>query len=67
MVVRDDEGKYAGLGCDMCGTMAPGTKEIIAGFGLTNMGWYCSGGTHICPACPHPERYVAPVRREKVL
>lgn len=53
-VKRDENGQYLGLACDECGTMAPDTTAIMAGHGLINMGWYCSGGRHICPACPHP-------------
>lgn len=54
MVRRDERGEYVGLGCDTCPTMAPDSAAIIAGHGLVNIGWYCSGGTHICPSCPHP-------------
>lgn len=56
MAVKRDQstGEYLGLACDTCGTMAPDSATIIAGFGLIKMGWYCSGGTHICPDCPHP-------------
>lgn len=55
-VKRSATGTYIGLACDTCDTLAPSTQEILAGHGLTAMGWYCSGGTHICPCCPHPER-----------
>lgn len=40
--------------CDTCGCLAPPATEIIAAFGLVRLGWYCSGGTHICAKCPHP-------------
>lgn len=63
-VKRTAAGAYVGLACDTCDTLAPGTAEILAGHGLTNMGWYCSGGTHICPSCPHP---VVPTRARPAL
>lgn len=67
MVVKNDKtGAYEGLRCDKCATMAPSSAEIIAGHGLVNMGWHCSGGTHICPSCPHPAGYTPPVRKEPV-
>lgn len=54
MIKRDEAGIYQGLACDTCGAMAPPPADIIAGHGLIRLGWHCSGGTHICPACPHP-------------
>lgn len=60
MVKRDEAGVYQGLACDTCGTMAPPPAEIIAGHGLIRLGWHCSGGTHICPGCPHPVATVRP-------
>lgn len=52
MVIRDEKGEYVGLQCSEpgCEVMAPSTPEILAGHGLNNMGWRCSGGTHLCPA-----------------
>lgn len=35
--------------CDKCGVLAPPAEEIMAGHGLNNMGWRCSGGKHLCP------------------
>ncbi len=40
--------------CDKCAVNAPPAEEIIAGGGLVAMGWYCSGGVHICPHHEHP-------------
>jgi len=48
-MVRRDNGEYVGLKCDQCDTMAPPAADILRGHGLVNMGWYCSGGTHLCP------------------
>lgn len=53
-VIRNADGNYEGLACDTCAAPAPDTATIMAGHGLINLGWYCSGGTHICPNCPHP-------------
>lgn len=41
--------------CDKCGTSAPPAKTILKAHGLVRLGWYCSGGTHLCPGCPHPK------------
>ncbi|API59613.1 hypothetical protein BSL82_10040 [Tardibacter chloracetimidivorans] len=41
--------------CDACGRGSPPAAEIIAGHGLNNMGWRCSGGTHFCPDCTPKE------------
>lgn len=41
--------------CDTCGKDAPPAVEIIAAHGLVSLGWYCSGGVHICADCPLPE------------
>lgn len=51
MIKREANGKYLGIQCDDpdCEIMAPSSKEILAGFGLNNMGWHCVGGTHLCP------------------
>lgn len=49
MIVRDDNGDYVGIKCDECPTMAPPADEVLRGHGLVNMGWHCSGGTHLCP------------------
>lgn len=53
-VNRALDGSYIGLQCDTCAKPSPSTQEIMAGHGLNRMGWHCSGGTHICPDCPHP-------------
>jgi hypothetical protein len=42
------------IDCDICGVKAPPAEAIMKAHGLMNLGWYCSGGTHICPAHPHP-------------
>ncbi len=50
MILRDKAtGDYAGIICEFCETEAPPASEILKGFGLNNMGWYCSGGKHYCP------------------
>lgn len=51
MILRDDKKEYLGIGCDApgCSVKAPPAAEIMAGHGLNNMGWRCSGGTHFCP------------------
>ncbi len=52
MIVRDEISKaYLGIKCDLCPVVAPPTEEIMRGHGLVNMGWKCSGGSHICPEC----------------
>ena len=57
MVKRDTiTGDYIGLACDTCGEMAPSSKEIMAAHGLINLGWYCSGGVHICPKHEQPHQ-----------
>ena len=49
--------KHAGpVLCDLCETVSPPSIKIMEGHGLTQMGWYCSGGVHLCPACPHPTK-----------
>lgn len=53
-VNRSADGEYLGLKCDTCEKPSPTTQEIMAAHGLSRMGWYCSGGTHICTDCPHP-------------
>jgi hypothetical protein len=40
--------------CDTCGTEAPPAAEILAAHGLVRLGWWCSGGRHICERCEHP-------------
>jgi hypothetical protein len=56
MIVRSElDGSYAGIKCDTCGIPAPSTDEIMKGHGLSRMGWYCSGGVHICPIHAHPK------------
>lgn len=53
MIIRDEITKtYLGIRCDAhkCETIAPDGKAILAGHGLNNMGWRCTGGTHFCPA-----------------
>ncbi len=50
MVVRDVVTKeYVGIKCDRCETLAPPAAEVLKGHGLVNMGWQCTGGTHLCP------------------
>lgn len=60
MVSRVVENKVE-LTCDTCGAHAPPAPEIIAAHGLNRMGWYCSGGVHVCPNCVTPEQ----ARKEK--
>jgi hypothetical protein len=56
MIKRDDTTKeYLGIVCDKCEDPAPPAKEIMAAHGLVRLGWYCSGGNHICPKCEHPK------------
>lgn len=55
-VHRDTNGQYVGLICDTCAKPAPPTTDIMAAFGLSRMGWHCSGGSHICPDCPQPTK-----------
>lgn len=52
MVVREANGEYLGIRCDVegCGVMSPPAEDILKGMGLVNMGWECRGGTHICPS-----------------
>lgn len=51
MVKRDPKtGEYLGIQCDECEAMSPPAADILAGHGLNHMGWYCSGGSHLCPA-----------------
>jgi hypothetical protein len=50
MIVRDEiEGHYVCIKCDQCSRTSPPAKELLEGHGLVNMGWYCSGGIHLCP------------------
>lgn len=56
MVIRDEDGENPRIKCDLCDVEAPPGAEILKGRGLNNMGWHCLGGSHICPAHPHPER-----------
>lgn len=50
MIIRDETtDEYAGVKCNNCDTVAPSAVEIAKGHGLINMGWYCSGGMHLCP------------------
>lgn len=55
MIIRDETGSYVGMKCDLCGVMTPPAADILAGHGLNNMGWQCSGGSHLCPAHVHPD------------
>lgn len=55
--------EYLGLKCDTCSRVSPPIDDIMRAFGLVNLGWYCSGGTHICGDCPHPP--VVKVRNER--
>lgn len=51
MILRDAKGEYRNIGCEVegCPAEAPPAAELIAGHGLVNMGWRCSGGKHFCP------------------
>lgn len=52
MIVRDEvTGEYLNIKCDVesCQTVSPPAEELIKHHGLVNMGWYCSGGRHLCP------------------
>jgi hypothetical protein len=59
MIIREyhhKEGReYVKIKCDLCPTLAPPAEEIMKAHGLINMGWYCKGGTHICPDHEHPK------------
>lgn len=59
MIIRDADRNYVTITCDKCQAEAPPAAEILRGHGLIHMGWHCSGGTHICPDCPHPVRPTA--------
>lgn len=51
MIVKDEiTADYIGIQCDVCETMAPDAEAIREGHGLNNMGWLCSGGSHLCPS-----------------
>lgn len=51
MILKDDQDQYLTIKCDLpdCDVRAPEAGEILAGRGLNNMGWHCSGGSHLCP------------------
>jgi len=50
MIIRDEiTSEYVGIKCNACEIVAPPAETIQEGHGLMNMGWYCSGGTHLCP------------------
>lgn len=52
MIVRDEQTReYQHIKCDAkgCEVISPPAAEVLAGHGLVNMGWHCSGGTHFCP------------------
>ena len=50
MIVRDEiTSEYVGIKCNACEIVAPPAETIMEGHGLISMGWYCSGGTHLCP------------------
>lgn len=57
MIVRNDKGEPLYLACDMtgCDTRAPERDVVLRGGGLINMGWWCKGGRHMCPA-HHPDK-----------
>lgn len=40
-----------GVACDApdCEIVAPEQSIIMKHHGLINLGWYCKGGTHLCP------------------
>lgn len=50
-VKRDENGQNPKIHCDACDKPAPSGDEVLKGFGLINMGWACSGGSHLCPSC----------------
>lgn len=47
----DGKREYQHIQCDApdCNVISPPAAEIMAGHGLINMGWHCSGGIHYCP------------------
>jgi hypothetical protein len=52
--LANDLGAYVGVRCDTCPTEAPPALELLKAGGLIALGWHCAGGSHFCPACPHP-------------
>lgn len=65
MIVKDEiTADYIGIQCDVCETMAPDAEAIREGHGLNNMGWLCSGGSHLCPSHAPPREGVMPVMKE---
>lgn len=54
MVERDDKDQFVAIRCDKCGKNSPPTSELIINKGLIGMGWFCRGGSHVCPDCREP-------------
>lgn len=54
MVERDDKDQFVAIRCDKCGKNSPPTSELIINKGLIGMGWFCRGGSHVCPDCKEP-------------
>lgn len=54
MVEQDDKGNLVAIRCDSCGKASPPTEELIINKGLIGMGWFCKGGSHVCPDCKEP-------------
>lgn len=65
MIITDKITKdYIGIQCDVCETMAPDVEAIQQGHGLNNMGWHCSGGSHLCPSHAPPRTEAEPMTKE---
>jgi hypothetical protein len=47
MVIRDEDGHFEAIGCDAKHCEARSPEGLIPG-GLIGLGWYCSGGKHLC-------------------
>lgn len=41
--------EYSHIECDVCSKHSPSAREMIEGHGLSNMGWFVTGGKHRCP------------------
>lgn len=51
MIERNEKGEFVRIRCDNCNKPAPPDSDLIVYRGLNNMGWRCSGGTHLCQNC----------------
>lgn len=49
MYVRDEDGNYQHIKCDVCEEISPPAAVLLDKGGLQGLGWYCSGGKHRCP------------------